>query len=110
MVIIFFGTPAFAVPSLEALFRSRHRVAAVVSQPDRPKGRGQQLQATPTKVVAEAAGIPVIQPTRIKEDAFLQQIRDLQPDLGVEPRQFVGRLSGLPDKKAPVSQLDAAMK
>ena len=83
MVIVFFGTPAFAVPSLEALIGSRHRVAAVVSQPDRPKGRGQQLQATPTKVAAQAAGIPVIQPTRIKEEAFLQQIRDLQPDLGV---------------------------
>jgi len=83
VVIVFFGTPAFAVPSLEALIGSRHRVAAVVSQPDRPKGRGQQLQATPTKLVAQAAGIPVIQPTRIKEEAFLQQIRDLQPDLGV---------------------------
>jgi methionyl-tRNA formyltransferase len=83
VVIVFFGTPAFAVPSLEALIGSRHRVAAVVSQPDRPKGRGQQLQATPTKVVAQAAGIPVIQPTRIKEEAFLQEIRDLQPDLGV---------------------------
>ena len=83
MVVVFFGTPAFAVPSLEALIGSRHRVAAVVSQPDRPKGRGQQLQATPTKVVALAAGIPVIQPTRIKDEAFLQQMRDLRPDLGV---------------------------
>lgn len=83
MVVVFFGTPAFAVPSLEALIGSRHRVAAVVSQPDRPKGRGQQLQPTPTKVVAQAAGIAVIQPTRIKDDAFLQQLRDLQPDLGV---------------------------
>ena len=83
MVVVFFGTPAFAVPSLEALIRSGHRVAAVVSQPDRPKGRGQQLQPTPTRLVAEVAGIPVIQPTRIKDEAFLGQIRDLQPDLGV---------------------------
>jgi methionyl-tRNA formyltransferase len=83
VVVVFFGTPAFAVPSLEALIRSGHRVAAVVSQPDRPKGRGQQLQPTPTRLVAEAAGIPVIQPARIKDEAFLGQIRDLQPDLGV---------------------------
>lgn len=83
MVIVFFGTPEFAVPSLEALIRSGHRVAAVVSQPDRPKGRGQQLQPTPTKRVAQTAGIPVIQPTRIKDEAFLSQIRALQPDLGV---------------------------
>lgn len=83
MVIVFFGTPDFAVPSLDALIRSQHRVVAVVSQPDRPKGRGQQLQGTPTKLVAQAAGIPVIQPARIKDEAFLRQIRDLQPDLGV---------------------------
>jgi methionyl-tRNA formyltransferase len=83
VVVVFFGTPEFAVPSLEALFRSGHRVAALVSQPDRPKGRGQQVQPTPTRLVAEAAGIPVIQPARIKDEAFLGRIRDLQPDLGV---------------------------
>ena len=81
--ILFLGTPAFAVPSLEALVHSRHHVVAVVSQPDRPRGRGQQLQPTPTKQTALAHGIPVIQPLKIKEDAFLQAIRDLQPDLGV---------------------------
>lgn len=83
MVIIFFGTPAFAVPSLEALIASTHDVVGVVSQPDRPKGRGQHVQPTPTKQVAQAHAIPVIQPVKIKEDAFLQAIRDLQPDLGV---------------------------
>ncbi len=81
--IVFFGTPEFATPSLEALIGSVHRVVAVVSQPDRPTGRGQHLHPTPTKVVAQARGIPVVQPTRIKEEAFLQQIRDLSPDLGV---------------------------
>jgi methionyl-tRNA formyltransferase len=81
--IVFFGTPAFAVPSLEALIASAHPVVGVVSQPDRPRGRGQQLQPTPTKVVAQERGLTVIQPTKIKEDAFLQQIRDLRPDLGV---------------------------
>ena len=83
MVIVFFGTPDFAVPSLEALIQSSHRVAAVVSQPDRPKGRGQQLHPTPTKLVAQRAGIPVIQPARIKDEAFLRQVREVQPDLGV---------------------------
>lgn len=81
--IIFFGTPEFAVPSLHALLRSRHDVVAVVSQPDRPRGRGQQLQATPTRRIADQAGVPVIQPAKIKDAAFLQAIRDFDPDLGV---------------------------
>jgi methionyl-tRNA formyltransferase len=81
--IVFFGTPAFAVPSLEALIGSPHEVVAVVSQPDRPRGRGQQLQPTPTRQVAITHGIPVLQPTKLREDAFLQQIRDLRVDLGV---------------------------
>jgi methionyl-tRNA formyltransferase len=81
--MVFFGTPAFAVPSLEALIASRHQVVAVVSQPDRPRGRGQQLQATPTKAVAQSHGIPVLQPAKIRDEAFLQQIRDLHADLGV---------------------------
>jgi methionyl-tRNA formyltransferase len=81
--LVFFGTPAFAVPSLEALLASSHQVVAVVSQPDRPKGRGQQLQPTPTKVVALAHGLPVLQPSKIRDEAFLQQIRELRADLGV---------------------------
>jgi methionyl-tRNA formyltransferase len=81
--VVFLGTPAFAVPSLDALIHSRHEVVGVVSQPDRPKGRGQQLQATATKQAAAAHGIPVIQPAKIKDEAFLQAIRDLRPDLGV---------------------------
>lgn len=81
--VVFLGTPAFAVPSLEALLHSRHQVVAVVSQPDRPRGRGQQLQSTPTKETARAHGVPVLQPAKIKEEGFLQQLRDLHPDLGV---------------------------
>ncbi|HYT77333.1 MAG TPA: methionyl-tRNA formyltransferase, partial [Vicinamibacterales bacterium] len=83
MRIVFFGTPAFAVPALEALAGSRHPVVAVVSQPDRPRGRGQQLQPTPTKVFATSRGIPVLQPAKIRDDAFLQQMHELAPDLGV---------------------------
>ena len=81
--IAYFGTPDFAVPGLRALIASRIRVVVLVSQPDRPKGRGQRLQATSTKLVAEAAGVPVLQPTRLKEDAFAHQLRAFEPDLGV---------------------------
>ena len=83
MRIVFFGTPAFAVPSLDALIRSPHEVVALVSQPDRPKGRGQQLQPTATKQLALARGIPVLQPGKIRTPEFLQQVRDLHADLGV---------------------------
>jgi methionyl-tRNA formyltransferase len=81
--IVYFGTPAFAVPPLEALLASRHQVVAVVSQPDRPRGRGHQLHPTPTREIADAHGIPVLQPTRIKDPAFLHAVRHLTPDLGV---------------------------
>lgn len=81
--IVYFGTPQFAVPALEALLDSPHEVVAVVSQPDRPKGRGHRLQPTPTKLVAEARGVRVLQPTRLKDEAFLGEVRALAPDLGV---------------------------
>ena len=81
--VVFFGTPGFAVPALEALIGSAHDVVAVVSQPDRPRGRGHRVLPTPTRQVAETHGIPVIQPLKIKEEAFLQAIRELAPDLGV---------------------------
>ena len=81
--VAFFGTPEFAVPTLAALIESRHEVVALVSQPDRPKGRGQKLQPTPTKQVALDAGIPVLQPAKIRDDAFLDAFRDLRVDLGV---------------------------
>jgi methionyl-tRNA formyltransferase len=81
--IVYFGTPPFAVPTLAALIRSRHPVVALVSQPDRPRGRGQHVAATPTKEVAIRWRIPVLQPTRLRDQAFLDQIAALQPDLGV---------------------------
>ena len=81
--IIYFGTPEFAVPSLRTLIHSRHPVVAVVSQPDRPRGRGHQLAPTPTKTVAAAHGIPVLQPVRLRDGALLADLRALQPDLGV---------------------------
>jgi methionyl-tRNA formyltransferase len=81
--IVYFGTPAFAVPTLRALIQSSHRVVALVSQPDRPKGRGHRVAATPTKELAVLCGVPVLQPTKLREDAFLAQVAALQPDLGV---------------------------
>jgi methionyl-tRNA formyltransferase len=78
--IVFMGTPEFAVPSLLALLRA-HAVVGVVSQPDRPAGRGRQLLAPPVKAAALAAGVPVIQPRRLSEPAALQQLRAWSPDL-----------------------------
>lgn len=77
------GTPAFAVPTFEALLASRHRVVGLVCQPDRPKGRGQHVVAPPTKVVAEAHGVPVFQPLRLKDAALMAAIGALGADIGV---------------------------
>jgi methionyl-tRNA formyltransferase len=81
--IIYFGTPEFAVPALQALIDSRHDVVALVSQPDRPKGRGHRLQPTPTRVAAETAGVSVLQPSKVKDPAFHAALAALAPDLGV---------------------------
>ena len=81
--IAYFGTPEFAVPTLRRLIDSGHRVIAVVSQPDRPRGRGHQLAPTPTKTVALEHGIEVLQPERIRDEQFLERLAALSPDLGV---------------------------
>lgn len=75
------GTPEFAVPSLAALLESDDQVVGVVTQPDRPKGRGQELAPPPVKVLAERAGKPVIQPTKMKDPAFVDALRAWQPDV-----------------------------
>lgn len=99
--IVYLGTPQFAVPALRALIDSRHSVVALVSQPDRPKGRGQHLQPTPTKAVADAAGVPVFQPTRLKDPALHDQLRELRLDLGVVAAY--GRI--LPDAMLEIPRL-----
>jgi methionyl-tRNA formyltransferase len=81
--IVFFGTPEFAVPTLGALLHSRHRVVGVVTQPDRPRGRGQKTTAGPVKVRALTAGLPVLQPERLKDQGFLDALASLGADLGV---------------------------
>jgi methionyl-tRNA formyltransferase len=84
MRIVFFGTPAFAVPSLEALMQGHFTIAGVVTQPDKPQGRSRsELIAPPVKVAAQAAGIPVLQPGRPVGDVFTASLRRLEPDLGV---------------------------
>ena len=81
MKIVFMGTPDFAVPTLEALIRGGHQVAAVVTQPDKPKGRGKAVLMTPVKEKAMEYGIPVYQPARVKQDdEFFQVLKALSPD------------------------------
>ena len=82
--IVYFGTPEFAVPTLAALLKApASTVVALVSQPDRPKGRGQRVAATPTKELAVLCGVRVLQPTKLRDDEFLSMIAALRPDLGV---------------------------
>ncbi len=83
MRVVFMGSGAFAVPSLEALLDSGHEVAALVTQPDREKGRGQGLAAPPTKAVALRRGIPVLQPRRVREPEARAALRELHPELQV---------------------------
>ena len=83
MVIVFFGTPQFAVPSLEALVGSRHRVPLVVTQPDRPRGRGQKVTDSPVKAAARAHGIPVYQPHRLRDPEVAATLQQHAPDLAV---------------------------
>lgn len=81
--VAFFGTPAFAVPTLDQLLRSSHLVVGVITQPDRPRGRGQHVTAGPVKAVALAAGLPVLQPERLSRDWFEAPFLNLGADIGV---------------------------
>jgi methionyl-tRNA formyltransferase len=80
MVLIFLGTPTFAVPTLERVIEAGHRVSAVFTQPDRPKGRGGQLTASPVKEAALRLGIPVHQPERIRHPEVVEQLKQMNPD------------------------------
>ncbi|KIQ95842.1 Methionyl-tRNA formyltransferase [Anoxybacillus thermarum] len=81
MNIVFMGTPDFAVPILEQLIKDGYNVVSVVTQPDKPKGRKQQLTPPPVKVTAQSYNIPVLQPTKIREKDQYEQVIALQPDL-----------------------------
>ena len=81
--IVFMGTPEFAVPSLQALVAAGYNVVAVVTVPDKPAGRGQQLRKSEVKIAAEALGLPVLQPEKLKAQEFVDAMQALQPDLGI---------------------------
>lgn len=78
---MFMGTPRFAVPSLEAVADAGEEFIGVVTQPDRPKGRGEEIASSPVKDWAVAKGIPVYQPIKVRDPEFIKQLRDLSPDL-----------------------------
>lgn len=80
MRILFMGTASFAVPTLRALLASGHEVIGVVTQPDRPSGRGRQVRISPVKQVALEAGIPIHQPEKVRSDDFISLVRDMSPD------------------------------
>jgi methionyl-tRNA formyltransferase len=80
--VLFYGTPAFALPTLRILL-AHHDVVAVVTQPDRPAGRGQRVQASPVKELALAHGLPVLQPERVREPGWADRLRGFAPDVAV---------------------------
>ena len=81
--VVFFGTPAFAVPTLDRLLASPYEVVAAVTQPDRPRGRGQRVSESPVKQVAKDRHIPVLEPRKMKDASFVEALTQLAPDLGV---------------------------
>jgi methionyl-tRNA formyltransferase len=81
MKLVFCGTPQFAVPSLQKLIESGHHVSLVVTQPDRPRGRGMEVTASPVKQTAQKLGLPVIQPEKIKKnEEFQKQLSEISPE------------------------------
>ncbi len=81
MRAVFMGTPEIAATVLKSVLASKHEVIAVVTQPDKPKGRGHEMAFPPVKEVALEAGIPVLQPNRAKEEAFIEELKSLNPDI-----------------------------
>lgn len=83
MRIVFMGTPEFAVATLEAIFNEGIEIAAVITAPDKPAGRGQKITCSEVKQFAVSHHLPVLQPTNLKDTAFLEEVRSLQADLFV---------------------------
>ncbi len=83
MRIVFWGSPAFSLPALRALGDEGHDVLAVVTQPDRPAGRGREVSKSAVKVEAESESIPVLQPEKAHAPEFVAELRALEPDLSV---------------------------
>ena len=83
MRIVFMGTPDFSVPALKALVEAGHDVAAVVTQPDKPKGRVKEMQMTPVKIQALEYKIPVYQPVKVRDESFVKVLREMEADVFV---------------------------
>lgn len=81
MKVVFMGTPDFSVETLTALISAGHEIVGVVTQPDKPKGRGKAMQATPVKEAALAHNLPVYQPVKVRDEEFVQTLRSLDPDV-----------------------------
>lgn len=81
MKVLFMGTPDFAVGTLEELVKSRHEIAGVVTQPDKPKGRGKAMQFPPVKEVAVRENLPVYQPRRVRDPEFIKILKEINPDV-----------------------------
>jgi methionyl-tRNA formyltransferase len=91
MILVFCGTPSFAVPTLEKLVEAGHSVPLVVTQPDRPRGRGMEVAVSPVKDAATRLGIAVVQPVTIKDNAeFRDQLAAIRPDAGIDAIIVVG--------------------
>ena len=82
MRIVFMGTPDFAEKSLEAVYNTGHEIIGVVTNPDRPKGRGMKLEASPVKKYAESKNLKIYQPEKVrKNEEFIEEIKQLKPDV-----------------------------
>ena len=82
--LLFMGTPEFAVPSLRRLIEAVYPIVGVITQPDKPRGRGRRLQPPPAKELAAAHELLILQPERVRDESFLQLFRGLNPDLVVD--------------------------
>ncbi len=81
--IIFFGTPEFAVPTLKSLIERREKILLVITQPDKPKGRGKIIQPCETKKIAVEFGLNVAQPEKLKDESFIKMLKELNPEFGI---------------------------
>ncbi len=83
MKIVFFGTPDFSIPSLETLHKENYTISAVVTAPDKPRGRGRQVVPVPVKRFAQKNNLPVLQPDDLRDESFIAELKRVEPDLMV---------------------------
>ena len=81
--IVFMGTPDFAVATLRALVENNHNIVGVITAPDKPAGRGRKIRTSAVKQYALEQGLPLLQPTNLKDQTFLSELESLQPDLQI---------------------------